>query len=344
MKNKLLIIALLFIIFEIASASVYNDNCETDEYCIAEYTGLYQCLEKHCIRKWFTFDNSREYIGAIIIVVISMFANAGGLGAGAVIIPVYVFVYGFAVTDSIPLSKITIFAGAISNILFIWNDRLATDKNRFLISYEMAATMIPLLLCGTMIGVLLSKIFPPVLITCLLVMYLLYSTYKMYFKGMQLTKKENADRAKAQSQKDTSTEGDCVQGNSNNNLPSEDNTGHHDSEQLMEEQVDEKSTGELMKFQISNLLILVASYLMVLIIALLRGGEGSESIIGIDKCSEYSWLLLIASQLGGFSLSFFSYKNNLHIYKKEDQGDDKNGGKDSNVQVDLKEMRLRGIF
>jgi hypothetical protein len=31
-----------------------------------------------------------------------MFANAGGLGAGAVIIPIYIFIYGFAPTDSIP--------------------------------------------------------------------------------------------------------------------------------------------------------------------------------------------------------------------------------------------------
>lgn len=78
-------------------------------------------MQGHCIRTWFTFDNWREWTGAIIVVVISMFANAGGLGAGAVIIPIYVFVYGFAVTDSIPLSKITIFAGAVSNIFFTWN-------------------------------------------------------------------------------------------------------------------------------------------------------------------------------------------------------------------------------
>lgn len=82
-----------------------------------------------------------------------MFANAGGLGAGAVIIPIYMFIYGFAPTDSIPLSKITIFAGAITNVLFIWNSRLPNNPNAFLIGYEMSSAMIPLLLCGTMIGV-----------------------------------------------------------------------------------------------------------------------------------------------------------------------------------------------
>lgn len=66
------------------------------------YTEMYHCENNHCLRKPFTFDNSREFIGAIVIVIISMFANAGGLGAGAVIIPIYIFIYGFAPTDSIP--------------------------------------------------------------------------------------------------------------------------------------------------------------------------------------------------------------------------------------------------
>jgi len=60
-----------------------------------------------------------------------MFANAGGLGAGAVIIPVYIFVYGFSPTDSIPLSKITIFAGAIASVMFMWNSRNDKEKNKF---------------------------------------------------------------------------------------------------------------------------------------------------------------------------------------------------------------------
>ena len=158
---------------------------------------MYVCKHKHCIRESFTFDNPREWVGAVIIVLISMFANAGGLGAGAVIIPVYIFVYGFAPTDSIPLSKITIFAGAIASVLFGWSQRRDNDKNKFLISYEMAAAMIPLLLCGTMIGVLASKFLPPSVVTALLVAYLLYSTWKMFAKAVQTTKKENAQRAMA---------------------------------------------------------------------------------------------------------------------------------------------------
>merc|ERR1711904_184852 len=58
----------------------------------------------------------------------------------------------------------------------------------------MAATIVPLLLIGTMIGVLLSKILPPVAITGCLCLYLRYRTYKMCTKALETTRKENAKR------------------------------------------------------------------------------------------------------------------------------------------------------
>lgn len=57
----------------------------------------------------------------------------------------------------------------------------------------------------------------------------------------------------------------------------------------------------------------------MLVIALLRGGEGKQSVIGIDSCSEASWLLLIAGQVLGFALSLMAYHQNKHIYKAEDE-------------------------
>jgi hypothetical protein len=45
-----------------------------------------------------------------------------------------------------------------------------------------------------MIGVLLSKFLPPAVVTALLVMYLIYSTYKMFAKAVQTHRKETADR------------------------------------------------------------------------------------------------------------------------------------------------------
>lgn len=54
----------------------------------------------------------------------------------------------------------------------------------------------------------------------------------------------------------------------------------------------------------------IATYLLILLQALLRGGKGMNSIIGIDQCSSESWLIFLIVQicciLGG-----------IRIYKKQ---------------------------
>jgi len=124
---------LVYTIFlvSLANCAVYNAKCSTNSECHSIYTEHYICETGHCIREPFTWNTWREFVGAFVIVVISMFANAGGLGAGAVIIPVYIFIYGFATTDSIPLSKITIFAGAIASVMFMVNQRREDNPNKF---------------------------------------------------------------------------------------------------------------------------------------------------------------------------------------------------------------------
>ena len=88
--------------FCFTNSAIYNAACDSTEYCTQIYTQNYICEEGHCIRKPFTFDNSQEYLGGFLIIFISMFANAGGLGAGAVIIPVYIFIYkGFHSLNSL---------------------------------------------------------------------------------------------------------------------------------------------------------------------------------------------------------------------------------------------------
>ena len=153
----------------------------------------------------------------------------------------------------------------------MWNQRRDNEKNKFLISYEMAAAMIPLLLCGTMIGVLLSKFLPPSVVTALLVMYLIYSTWKMFAKAVQTTKKENAERAikKAVPMEDmpsTDNIPSTLENDSNLNLP-QDGTNKNESGQLTLEIYSEhqevSSTGILMKQQVCNLFLLLASYIMI---------------------------------------------------------------------------------
>lgn len=166
-----------------ALASEYNHPCQIDEECFGIYTRSYKCIENHCMRREFDYS-SRELMGALVVIFVASVANAGGLGAGAVIIPIYMFFYDFSATDAIPLSKITIFAGAVVTFLFNCTDRHHKNKNKFVIDYPMASILVPLLLAGTTSGVMLSRFLPGLLITFCLISYLILSTYKLYQRGM----------------------------------------------------------------------------------------------------------------------------------------------------------------
>jgi len=81
------------------------------------------------------------------------------------------------------MSKATILAGAIMNVCLIINKRVSDNKNKLLID-------IPLLLAGTMIGVMLTKVLPPILTVIFLTLYLVFSGWKMFVKARKETAKE----------------------------------------------------------------------------------------------------------------------------------------------------------
>lgn len=68
-------------------------------------------------------------------------------------------------------------------------------------------------------------------------------------------------------------------------------------------------------------LILVA-FCVLISMAVLRGGHGMESIIGIGTCSTTSWLILILAHAACFGLSYVGYrKHNERLFGKGKGGD-----------------------
>lgn len=127
------------------------------------------------------------------VIFVSILANAGGIGGGALLTPIYIWLFDFTVEDAIPLSKMTIFMGAIVNYLILKNARLEDDPNRPLINYSLAGIIVPMLLAGTSVGVFGAKIFPPILILCFLSGFLVLSTFKMFAKAFKMWKQETLE-------------------------------------------------------------------------------------------------------------------------------------------------------
>ena len=129
--------------------------------------------------------------GIIVVIFISAFANAGGIGAGSVIVPALTIFFGFGVKSAIPLSKSMIFAGGLINVLFLLNTRRDKNKDRLLIDYVLCSFMLPLMMCGTFMGVYLNLVVPQILIIVLLTLYLGLSIHSLSRKYRIIVDKEN---------------------------------------------------------------------------------------------------------------------------------------------------------
>lgn len=193
-KFQLLILLILLCLANQITCPVFSAPCKTSSECHQIYNSNYICGtdDNKCRHQALWPPNTNYIIGFVLIVIISAFANAGGLGGGAVIVPIFMFLFNYITPESIPLSKATILAGAIMNVALILNRRHPKDKNALVIDYALAGTCIPLLLSGTMIGVLLTKVLPPIIVVVLLSAYLVLSSWKMYEKAVKEQKKESA--------------------------------------------------------------------------------------------------------------------------------------------------------
>ena len=142
-----------------------------------------------------------EILGFFLIFIGSALSNAGGIGGGGLLLPILLLVLRFYTHEAIPISKLMIFAGAISS--FIMNLR---HKHPFregvVIDYNIPFIIVPMLLFGTMIGVTLNKVFPPWIILVSLTLVLVINTYKTLKKAnkLSLEEKENEKNEKDQHQ------------------------------------------------------------------------------------------------------------------------------------------------
>ena len=119
----------------------------------------------------------------------SALSNAGGIGGGGLLLPILLLVMRFYTHQAIPISKLMIFAGAISS--FIMNLRHKHPyRESVLIDYNIPYIIVPMLLFGTMIGVTLNKVFPPWIILVCLTLVLVINTFKTLRKANKLNKEE----------------------------------------------------------------------------------------------------------------------------------------------------------
>ena len=135
--------------------------------------------------KWETF------IGFLSIFIAAGMSNASGLGGGLLFIPVLLLIMNFYPHEAIPISKIVIFAGALTS--FIQNTKVKRPgRNAKALNYNLVIVNAPNLLLGTVLGVTLNKILPNAIILFLLCLLLFYYSYKTFKTFLKLYREESS--------------------------------------------------------------------------------------------------------------------------------------------------------
>ena len=126
----------------------------------------------------------KDFGGLLLICTIVALANIGGIGGGALLIPIYVLIFDFTIGGAIPLSKAAIVSGAFTNFICSYDNRLKNNINIFMIDYKLVSFIVPLILGGTMVGVMCMKMFPALLIFAFLTVYLFLTIHKIFKKAL----------------------------------------------------------------------------------------------------------------------------------------------------------------
>ncbi|KAF2320418.1 hypothetical protein GH714_027455 [Hevea brasiliensis] len=128
-------------------------------------------------------------IGTIIGFFGAAFGSVGGVGGGGIFVPMLTMIIGFDPKSATAISKCMIMGAAASSVYYNLKLRHPT-LDLLIVDYDLVLLIQPVLLLGISIGVTLNVIFPDWVVTVLLIILLLGTSVKAYFKGVDTWKKE----------------------------------------------------------------------------------------------------------------------------------------------------------
>ena len=187
-SSQVLTGVMLLALVHFTSADKFTQTCTADIDCQKVFGSKYECQKSDlmCIHEpLFPLKSSLslvEAFGFILIILGSGIANSGGIGGGVMFTPVFIFFFGYTFQASIPLAKATIFAGALANLFIIIRKRHPKKPEEPLVDYGLSSVVIPIVLPGTVTGVILNKWLPPILVLVFMTIYLVHTSIGIFAK------------------------------------------------------------------------------------------------------------------------------------------------------------------
>ncbi|KAK8948659.1 hypothetical protein KSP39_PZI005741 [Platanthera zijinensis] len=131
----------------------------------------------------------RIVVGSVIGFIGAALGSVGGVGGGGIFVPMFTLIIGFDPKSSTALSKCMITGAAASTVYYNLKLRHPTLDTP-LIDYDLAVLFQPMLMLGISIGVVFNVLFPDWMVTVLLIILFLVTSFKAFKKGTDSWMKE----------------------------------------------------------------------------------------------------------------------------------------------------------
>ena len=164
-----------------------QESCFSDSDCLE----LNTCVDKFCKHKSLFPLATTEYIGLVVMIIVSTIANAGGVGGSSMTISLMLLMHKFDAHSCVALTQVFIFAGTTTATLLKVKDRHPT-RDRPLIYYDVLMQIVSPILMGVSIGVMINPAFPGWLILSLLCLIVIVLVWDVLKRSLTLYRKERA--------------------------------------------------------------------------------------------------------------------------------------------------------
>lgn len=113
-----------------------------------------------------------EFLGIYILAIIMGLNVMAGIGGGGIVVPLCMLLFGFDTKESISMSGFIIFLCSVSRFI-VNRNQMHPAKNTVVIDYGLASVMLPTVMMGSLIGVYVNVILPPMILQIILTLVLL---------------------------------------------------------------------------------------------------------------------------------------------------------------------------
>jgi uncharacterized membrane protein YfcA len=136
------------------------------------------------------FHSYNFYVCMVVLYIAGTVASAGGIGGGGVNVPLLLVLGRYSYHEAVVFSLCTVLGNHCAQSFINWPLSHPFVKMRPLIYWEILLFLLPAQLGGSNIGVLISDLFPEVLLLSCALIVLLLAVAKTYYKGMKFFREE----------------------------------------------------------------------------------------------------------------------------------------------------------